>query len=66
MLSQDEKKPIKALIFMCIFVILLFFGLGVFFAHMEAKTYNKITGNNVTWWDAMWVDLRVQDSPTKK
>ena len=34
-------------------------------AHMESKTYNKLTGAHTTWWDAMWVELRVQDAPKK-
>jgi hypothetical protein len=35
-------------------------------SYMEAKTYNKLTGANVTTWDALWVDLRVTDAPAKK
>lgn len=31
----------------------------------ESRTYNKLTGAHTTWWDAMWVELRVQDTPTK-
>lgn len=30
-------------------------------AYQEAATYERLTGKHVTWWDAMWVDLRVQD-----
>lgn len=33
---------------------------------MESRTYNKLTGANTTWWDAVWVELRVQDQPQKK
>lgn len=32
---------------------------------MESRTYNKLTGANTTWWDAIWVELRVQDQPNK-
>ena len=32
---------------------------------MESKTYNKLTGAHTTWWDALWVELRVQDQPLK-
>lgn len=31
--------------------------------HMESKTYNKLTGAHTTWWDAAWVELRVQGEP---
>lgn len=30
---------------------------------LEASSYNKLTGNNVSTWDAMWIELRVQDAP---
>lgn len=40
--------------------------LGVVFwlvpSYFEARTYSRLTGANVTMWDAMWVDLRVQES----
>ncbi len=29
-------------------------------SHFEAKSYNRITGESVTTWDAMFVNLRVQ------
>ena len=35
----------------------------VFSAYMEAKAYNRVTGAHVTTWDAMWVELRVQEHP---
>lgn len=37
--------------------------LGLLSAHMESQTYNKLTGAHTTTWDAMWVELRVQDDP---
>ena len=30
---------------------------------MESRTYNRLTGAKTTWWDALWVQLRVQDQP---
>lgn len=35
-----------------------------FSASQEAAVYNRITGANVTAWDAMWVELRVDGSAT--
>lgn len=44
-------------------VLLLFLvgggGLALFQASMEARTFNRITGQNVTAWEALWVELRV-------
>ena len=33
----------------------------VFSAYMEAQTYNRVTGSNVSTWEALWVELRIQE-----
>lgn len=38
----------------------------VFQSSMEARAYNRITGSDVSTWEAMWVELRVQDSPERE
>lgn len=40
--------------------------LGAWFATSwaEARAFNEVTGKNVSAWDAMWVDLRVQAEPS--
>ena len=48
---------------------LIFFGLvaGVivgsvwFEAYNEARVFNACTGSNVSTWDALWVELRVEN-----
>ena len=30
--------------------------------YFESKTYNKLTGAETTWWDAVWVELRIENS----
>jgi hypothetical protein len=30
-------------------------------SYFEARAYRKLTGADVTTWDAMWVELRVQE-----
>jgi hypothetical protein len=56
-------------------VLIIFLVLTVIFgctlgpllsAKMESDTYNKLTGAKTTWWDALWVELRVQDAPKKE
>lgn len=45
-----------------IFAVLLLIGIvaaGPIAAKMESDTYNKLTGARTTWWDALWVELRV-------
>lgn len=39
-------------------------GFWIFSASLEAQAYNRITGKNVSTWDAMFVELRV-DAPPK-
>lgn len=33
-----------------------------FQATNESATYNRLTGAHTTAWDALWVELRVQDT----
>jgi hypothetical protein len=37
--------------------ILMWYG----FSAMEAAAFNRATGKNVSAWDAMWIELRVQE-----
>ena len=36
-------------------------GMWIVRSHYEAKTYNEITGKNITTRQALWVQLRVQE-----
>lgn len=31
--------------------------------YMESAAFKRITGAHTTWWDAVWVELRVQEAP---
>jgi len=59
-MSEDMKTIVLAvaLVFAACVV-----GVGnwVFRSHMEAKAFNAVTGKSVTTWQAMWIELRVQD-----
>ena len=50
-----------------IFTFILFAAIGigawVFSSAQESRAFNRITGASTTTWDAMWVELRVQESP---
>lgn len=46
--------------------ILVVLALPFIQAYNESRTYNKLTGANTTTWDALWVELRVQDTPIAK
>ena len=48
-----------------IFIVAIILGLSAWItcSYFESNTYNKLTHAHTTTWDAMWVELRVQDSP---
>jgi hypothetical protein len=61
------KKHVETALF--VFIVAVVFGLILLIVMiqpiMESRTYNKLTGANTTAWDALWVELRVQDVPRK-
>lgn len=60
-LHRNGWTLIEVAIVCLIFLVLVFFA--TIQPRMESKTYNKLTGADTTWWDALWVELRVQASP---
>lgn len=51
------------LIVMAIVILLIMIGVWVGASYFEARAYNKITHSNVSTFDAMFVELRVQGTP---
>jgi len=47
-------------------VIVLSLVVWAISSKMEAEAYNRVTGENVSTWDAMWIELRVQSPPKKE
>lgn len=50
-------------------VIIFFLGLLVLVIvepYFESRHYNKVTGAHTTYWDAVWLELRVQDKPREQ
>lgn len=56
---------LKIAFWLMVAVVVGILFLGCISAKMESDTYNRLTGAHTTWWDAMWVELRVQDAPAK-
>lgn len=44
-------------------VALIVVAIVWFVTAQESATYNRLTGARTTTWDALWVELRVQDTP---
>lgn len=57
--NAEWLLPLVALLFL----ILLAPFIMIIRSHMEAKAYNRLTGSDVTTWEAMWVELRVDGAP---
>ena len=36
-------------------------GFWVMVSHFEAKAYNNVTGKQISTWDAMFLDLRINE-----
>jgi hypothetical protein len=60
-MTTIEKLQVAFIILALISIPLILAGA----AYMESSTYNKLTGAETTWWDALWVELRVQDNPIR-
>jgi hypothetical protein len=67
MIMKIITNPLVLLYSLALVSVIAFSASGAMIqAHMESKTYNKLTGASTTMWDALWVELRVQDQPIGK
>ena len=62
-----SKIMFELMFYSACFLILFISSMAAwsFQAKMEAAAFNRLTGANVSTWDAMWVELRV-DVPVVK
>lgn len=54
----DDKRFAVAII--AVTVVILLAG-WIIKSNMEAKAFHRVTGKRVSTWDAMWIELRVQE-----
>jgi len=59
-MKQGAREKLIAATIVVVFVAGLC-GFAVVKSYNEARVYNRLTGASVTTWDALWVDLRVQE-----
>lgn len=57
--KSDSVLGCQAIILAAVLAVIL--GVWIFASAMEARAYERITGKKVSTWDAMWVELRVQE-----
>ena len=59
----DGYADVWLWLFMVLAIVLAIPAITIFRAYQESRTYNRLTGAHTTTWDAIWVELRVQDEP---
>jgi hypothetical protein len=64
-MDSEEKYYTKVAVISVILMLVFIVVCWTTKSHFEAATYRKLTGIEVTTWDAMWVELRVIE-PGKK
>jgi hypothetical protein len=64
-LREERRASFRIATVVVVCGMLAFHILWLTFSWYEAQAYNRITGSQVTTWDAMFVDLRVQAEPKK-
>ena len=57
-----ETKEETAVVLGMAAIIIIGVTCGLAQPYFEAKSFNKLTGGNATYWDAMWTELRVDGS----
>lgn len=59
--TRKNELWIQMVVTSVLLIAIIFISVGgwVTKSHFEAKTYSRLTGRQVTTWDAMWVQLRV-------
>lgn len=60
---REQMDAIKRASVLCAIGLAIYVAAWVVLSTMEAASYNRVTGSNVSTWDAMFIDLRVQAEP---
>jgi len=64
-MMNDSESP-GCLIVSTILTIVFLFFIYYFLAHFEARSYRKFCDRDVTAWDAMFLDLRIDECGRQK
>ena len=62
---REDRDPLSPWSLAFVFGSLLIVLGYIWAAQKEAEAYNRITGSDVTAWDAMLLELRVNGEPKK-
>ncbi len=59
---KADRKSERHLAMLCSGILVLFLLAWIGKSYFEAAAYNRLTGSSVSTWDAMFVELRVQEA----
>lgn len=48
---------------LCVLALIAIVTLAALQPLFESQAYNRLTGAQTTYWDALWLELRVQEAP---
>jgi cytosine/uracil/thiamine/allantoin permease len=57
---MESIKSLVAILGLLLIILLIALGPWVCKSYFEAAAFNRATGKNVSTWDAMWIELRVE------
>lgn len=60
---NDEVVGIGCTLVLLLALLVGSFGWWIARSALEASSYNRVTNSNVSTWDAMWIELRVEGNP---
>lgn len=60
----NGTMELASYITLILFLLLIGPSIWLTVSYFEAQSYNRVTGKDMTMWDAMWLELRV-DTPPK-
>lgn len=58
---MKEPDKLKLCLVAALVFLFLIFALVILPASCEADAYRRLTGKQVTTWDAIWLDFRIQE-----
>jgi len=60
-MKPDDKKAVVWAVALILAILALVLPLWVVRSYYEAQAFERVTGKHVLTWDAMFLDLRVQE-----
>lgn len=60
-IERHRRERDRDAVFFVLALPVMLLAFWVVPSYFEAQTYSRLTGKQVSTWDALWVDLRIQE-----